>query len=259
MTGQQFDDEILMAFADGELDEAAAAEVERAMETDDDLAMRVALFMETRARAREAMAPMLDQPVPEALRRSIEDMVARHGGGDTQTAEVVAFRPAANDRRPSIARSRWIAPIAASTVAVLAGVAGYWLGSASPARQDAGLAVAGLSVNGLPAALDGTPSGDEIVLAGSDARFRAIATFEDGDGGLCREFEVDMPSQATLVSVACRQAGDWAVSFVVVADSGADGYAPASSLDALDAYLSAIGAGEPLDDDDEREALSAIR
>ena len=37
-----FDDETLMAFADGELDDATTQAVERAMETDDALVMRVA-------------------------------------------------------------------------------------------------------------------------------------------------------------------------------------------------------------------------
>lgn len=255
MNGHDFDDETLMAFADGELDEAAAARVERAIADDEELAARVALFMETRDQARAALAPLLDTPVPEALRRSVEEMVER--AREEPRGEVVRLRTAANDARPS--RSlRWIAPVAASAVAVLAGLTGYWLGASGQPGQT-GLVVAELAVDGLPAVLDGTPSGEEIVIAGTDSRFRAIATFENEAGALCREFELDTGAGSTLVSVACLADDAWKVNFATVASGGQDGYAPASSLEALDAYLGAIGAGEPMSAQDEAAALARLR
>ena len=61
------------------------------------------------------------------------------------------------------------------------------------------------------------------------------------------------------MSVACRSGDEWRVSFAVVAPGDAGGYAPASSAEALDAYLSAIEAGEPLSAEDEAEALAEVR
>ena len=52
MTKPDFPDEMLMRFADGELDAETSAAIEQAMETDDDLVARVALFIETRSQAR---------------------------------------------------------------------------------------------------------------------------------------------------------------------------------------------------------------
>ena len=62
-----------------------------------------------------------------------------------------------------------------------------------------------------------------------------------------------------MVSVACRSEEQWQVRFTVAAAGADDGYAPASSLEALDAYLSAIGAGEPLSVDNEQTVLTTLR
>jgi hypothetical protein len=102
------------------------------------------------------------------------------------------------------------------------------------------------------------PAGQEIALA-AGGRFRAIATFRDDNGDLCREFELDSADRSTVVSVACNTAGEWRVSFAVTAPGDAGGYAPASSTEALDAYLRAIEAGEPLTSEEEAEALSETR
>ena len=86
-----------------------------------------------------------------------------------------------------------------------------------------------------------------------------IASFRDVDDQLCREFEIDRPDRTTFVSVACRAGGTWSVQFTVAAASQNDsGYAPASSLEALDAYLQAVGAGEPLSEAAEKAALDGL-
>jgi hypothetical protein len=118
--------------------------------------------------------------------------------------------------------------------------------------------VAGVIRPALGEALATVESGKEIRLAGISDRFRVIATFRNNAEDLCREFEVDSADGSTVVSVACRSEGEWRVSFAVVAPGDAQGYAPASSGEALDAYLSAIEAGDPLSVEEEAEALAAI-
>lgn len=256
MTTHTFDDEILMAYADGELDAATAELVEQAMETDDAVAERVALFLETRLRARSEHEPAED--VPPALRASVEKAIsdARDREEVAQASAVVALRVAANDRKRK--KIDVPMPIAASIFAALAGLIGYSIGVAGY-TDGADLRMAGLSVPGLPALLSSSPSGTEVAMGDTQARFRAIATFTQPDGTLCREFEVSNADRSTLVSVACRQDRNWRVDFAVVARGGDDGYAPASSLESLDAYLGAISAGEPVDLDEEAALLAADR
>lgn len=258
MTRQYFDDETVMAFADGELDEATASALERALAHDEELALRVAMFAETRALAAAELSSAHEGAVPEELRASVARMVdaAREREAADRPAAIVPLRRAANDpgRRPGF---RFMVPLAASLVAVAAGIGGYALGTTGEAPSP-GLSIAGLTVEGLPEALDKTMSGDTAALAGPNSRFRAIATFRDEADQLCREFEVDQAGK-TVVSVACRDEAQWQVNFAVVAPGDGDGYAPASSLDALDAYLSAIGAGEPMAADEEGEALTGGR
>ncbi|MGO4838860.1 anti-sigma factor, partial [Rhizobiaceae sp. 2RAB30] len=123
----EFDDETLMAFADGELDAAATAAVEAAMETDDDLVARVAVFMESRGQASAALRPLLDEPVPETLIQSVRQMVDRSRQnaalqtGDSAPGNVVTLHP-----RPANGYARRLLPLAASLSAIIvAGAGGY--------------------------------------------------------------------------------------------------------------------------------------
>ena len=63
-----YDDETLMAYVDGELDAARRAEIAAALARDPGLARRIESQRVLRARVSDAFAPVLEQPVPEALR-----------------------------------------------------------------------------------------------------------------------------------------------------------------------------------------------
>jgi anti-sigma factor RsiW len=257
MIAREFDDETLMALADGELDDATAAAIEKAMGTNDDLASRVALFVQTRVRAKEALKPLLDEPVPEALTHSVRRMIdeaKRHGFPSDATPRALKV----NDNRvPSLLERSWIMPLAASLVAIVFGIGGYLVGIGTQGLPE-GLEVAGLNSPALSETLRQVASGEEAVLAGSTDRIRVVASFRDESGALCREFEIDSASRSTVISVACRSNDAWAVNFAVVASAGDGGYAPASSMEALDSYLAAIGAHEPLSRQDEAAALRSL-
>ncbi|WP_026620480.1 anti-sigma factor RsiW (plasmid) [Ensifer sp. WSM1721] len=256
MTRTDFSDEILMRFADGELDAETSAEIERAMETDDELVSRVGLFIETRQAAKAAMQPLLDEPLPAELEAAVGRMVAeKTSAQNASSASVLAFpRRAANDRRAS----RWLVA-AASLAAVFAGVGGYWLGGRGEPTSGGALPLVAVSSPALAEALATVASGEERQLLASNQRFRVIATFRDRAQALCREFELDSADRSTVVSVACRAGSEWRVTFAVAAPSGSGGYAPASSTETLDAYLTAIDAGPPLEAEEEAKALSDLR
>ncbi|PAQ01427.1 MAG: anti-sigma factor [Mesorhizobium sp.] len=255
MTEETFSDEILMRFADGELDPETVARIEQAMEIDDRLVTRVAMFIETRAQAQAALKPLLDEPVPEKLVAAVEQMVEAKRASE-KAASVLPFGGGRMAGPPS--RSQWLLPIAASLAAVVGALAGYWAAGTNE-RAQGGLWVAGVIRPALGQALETVESGKEIKLAGISDRFRAIATFRNNSQDLCREFEVDSQDRSTVMSVACRSGDEWRVSFAVVAPGDAGGYAPASSAEALDAYLSAIEAGAPMSAEEEVKALTEVR
>lgn len=263
MSKPQFDDETLMAFADGELDAETRLAVEKAMETDNTIADRVALFARTGALGKQALGPLADEPVPEALLASVKAMVEDHArtGGEESVGENNVIPLAAATRKPwGASSSRWAMPLAASVALVIGGLAGFYIASTPGGNTVDGLRIAQFDQPGLIDALGAVPSGSDITLASTGDRLRMIATFRDAEDGLCREFEVDRDDRSTFVSVACRMTETWEIQFAVAAASGsADGYAPASSLEALDAYLVAIGAGEPLSETDEKAALAALQ
>lgn len=266
MSDTEFSDEILMAFADGELDEETMRRVEAALETDDELMARIAMFMETRAAASEALKPVLDEPVPDELVARVRVMAAAQSdaqraadapatGGDN----VVAFRrPADQAALPDAGPSRFLMAMAASLLVIVGGAGGYLLRGGGLAETGA-LQVAGTVGPALAAILDKAASGDEVAVGEGQGTVRLVSAFELGSGQLCREYELARPGAPGLVSVACRKASTWETRLAVARPEGEDGYAPASSLETVDAFLTSIGAGQPLDADAEKKALAGTK
>jgi len=236
---ERYSDETVMAYVDGELDDAQSARLEAAMEHDAELTARVEMFAETRSAAQESLRPLLDEPVPAALRQAVEAMAERHAAAGAAPVRRRIFFPA-ND---------WGRMAAAACVAaVLGGAVGYFSHGATEQPQLA-------QVDGaLAAALDALPTGGEQKLGG--ATLRLIGSFVDQAQKFCREFELSAGAMATT-SITCHDGRDWQVRLVVAAPA-AGGYAPASASETLDAYLAAIGAGAPLDPAAERQAMQNL-
>lgn len=246
MSDQSFSDETLMAFADGELTPEEHLAVEQALDKDEALAARVAVFLDSRNAAQSALKPLLDESVPDDLAEKVAAMV-------DQGSNVTAF-----PQRPSPAPARrWALPLAASIALVAGGLGGYFTGVSSTGQPQS-LALDAVNQPAIIAALEAVASGDERDL-GEAGRFRAIASYKDASDTLCREFEVDRVDQSTVVAVACHPQDQWEYRFAVVAGQNNSGYAPASSLEALDAYLNAVGASEPMSLETEAAALKSIR
>jgi anti-sigma factor RsiW len=245
------DDETLMAFADGQLEPGEAAKVAKVMASDPTVAARVALFSQSRLAVRGAFgAP---PPVPDALTARIRAMAeadAQQRAGDTAPPNVISL--ASRRRMVPV----WQLPIAAS-IALGVGFLSGWSGAPSD-QSNGGLSIASLDNLALVTALDTEKAGARTQI-GEGAEVALIASFLDQDGSLCREFEHDTAGR-TMVAVACFRDEAWSVEFAVAtAAPDADGYAPASSLDALDAWLNASEAGPPLSEAEEAAALDTLR
>lgn len=238
---KNYDDETLMAFADGQLDEPDFSELAAAIEAEPALAQRLELLVLGKDLAKAVYAPLIDRAVPAQLTQAVKAAAANAGG----TPNVVPFR------KRGFARSELAGlAMAACLGAIVAGPAGYLLRQA-PAGD--GLSVGAPLSSELASLLASLPSGGEQRL-GDGSIMRPIATFRDTSGALCREFEVDATSSS--VAVACRPTGEWRVAFALDTPATAEGYAPAAALDALDTYLQSIGAGAPFSPEDEADALS---
>ena len=248
MNTEHFDDETLMAFADGELDDATTRRVETALGNDEALVERLAVFLDTRLAVASAMKPLIDEPMPDALATSVRRMAEQAGAGTAMPGDgkVVSFR--SRDKSQTLARGqRWIMPIAASILAVVTGIGGFMAG-----RNIAGT---GATFGGaVSAALDAQSSGSDVAL-GDAGTLHIVASFMDGRGELCREYELRRQEESTT-TVACRTSGGW-VTRLALTSPRAEGYVPASAQETIDAYLASIEAGEPLAIGDEQRALGA--
>lgn len=245
MAPPAYDDETLMAFTDGVLDEETSMRIEAALEQDPGLAERIAALAESRRAVRDLYAPLAERAVPAEMVARIEAMAAAAERPGATVVDLAARRA----RRPAFGRFA-PAAIAASLAALLAAPAGYLAGRGEAPER---IAVGSSVPAAVASLLDGLPSGERRTLEGT-GEIRTIATFRSADGALCREFEVD--GSSAFVTVACREDEAWRVAFAVEAPL-ADGYAPAGALQALDAYLQAVSAGAPMSADEERAALAA--
>jgi hypothetical protein len=254
MNSARFDDEILMAFADGELDDEQAALVTAAIDADPALAERVGMFLATREAARAAVFAHARangiEDVPAALREAVEKIVSV----TTERAEpdnVVSFPPAgSHSTRPHAPTSPWMR-LAASVAILLAGAGGYLAGSM---QGGDGRNFAELSLPGLTDTLESASSGSRVALEG-DGLVELVASFRDGSGALCREFELERADGGNFVAIACHGDGEWSARLLVALPDAAGGYAPAASLEAVDAWIEATQAGAPLSAEEERQAL----
>ncbi|MDU0361174.1 hypothetical protein RWK44_12260 [Rhizobium sp. 25PS6] len=241
MSRKDFDDETLMAFADGELDETQSRALEEALADNEALCERLAVFLDSRRLVGDALKPLIDEPVPEALLASVRRM-ADEARRQTPQDNVVSFRP----KQQQQTMRRWLVPVAASLVAIVTGIVGFALGRIVPSASNSGAEIA--------AVLDREVSGRDVTLPFPETVLHVVASFRDERGELCREYELKQPKSSTL-TVACRQNGAWATRLALTS-AKADGYVPASSQETIDAYLASIQAGAPLSPEEERKVLA---
>ncbi|WP_333712196.1 hypothetical protein [Yoonia sp.] len=249
MNKQDFEDETLMAYADGELDAGTAQAVAAAAAADPALARRIEMFATTGSLLGELGRSRPLEPVSSDLEARVRAML----GAESATATVVPFRS------PASAPVAWRPAAIAAGLALAVGLAGGYFASQQSGGQGAtGLSIASLGAPAIARTLDEVPSGERVAIEGGE--IATIASFRNADGEFCREFEFDRADSNTVVSVACRTEAGWEARFAVVATSPDEtGYAPASSLQTLDAYLGGVGAGAPLSLEDEAAALSGLR
>lgn len=211
----------LTAYVDGELDPAARAAFERALEADPELRLAAERQQRLRARLSAAYDPVLREPPP--LRLALAAQAANERGGGWRAPQ-------------------WAAMAACLALGVLAGRA--LLPTPGPlAARDGALVLHGR----LASALDEK-------LAAEAGPTKIGVTFKSTDGRWCRTFQ-SAPDR--LAGLACRDRGGWTALALAAwsppqpgAYRMAGSETPAAVLAAVDGLI----AGSPLDAAGERAA-----
>lgn len=230
-------DERFFAWLDGELDAAAAAEVEALVAVDPELARKAAAHRALHGRLRAAFDPVADSAVPPQLLQAVR----------TSGAEILDLQARRRAPRPNSRPVQWMAMAATLAIGV---VAGSLIGTGEPGpltKENGRLVAAGELEAALYTRLASAPADDGA---------RIGLTFRDRAGDLCRSF-----TDVGTSGLACHRGGDWRILGLFQAGEGQQSeFRMAASADRQLAELveSAI-AGEPLDAAGERQALEQLK
>jgi len=231
-------DDLFFAWLDGELEHAAAAEVEAAVAAHPELQRKAEAHRALGTRLQAAFAPVAEAAVPPALAAAARPQAA------------VIDLAAARERRaarPISVGTQWAAM--AATLVLGIAVGSFVRGNASsPLTIEDGRLVA---ADELEAALY-----TRLASAPAQEGPRIGLTFRDAKGSLCRSF-TDQGSSG----LACLQGGDWRIRGLFQAGEGQQGeYRMAAGADPrLAELIGSTMAGEPLDAAAERKAIEDIR
>jgi hypothetical protein len=253
-----FNDEILIAYLDGQLPEAGYGPLEQALQHDEALRTRLQAMADSSELVRRAFDPVLLEPVPPpliaAIWRAPDPRARANTPGLVRPTGLLAWLGLAPGLRA------W--PALASVVVLGLGVVIGWqlLAPAGDARW-ALREGAPVTDQALALALEVSPSGRVLRTAGGTVEI--LASFKQVGGGHCREFNRSSPG-GTLgeLGIACRDGqGQWQLELLVAeersADTSQDSYQTASDEqhDRADAFLRDRVAGWPLEEAEEKALI----
>lgn len=241
--------ETLMAYADGELEDAKRREVEAAVAADPLLAAELERQRALKSRLGAAFGGVLEEPAPDHLLELIGN------APPLRSAEVIELAAARPAREPRLwaGWAQWAAMAACLVLGFL--VAGpFGLGSSSLIRAQGRL----LTAQGdLKRALNNQLASDPNAVT---APIRIGLTYRTHEGGYCRTFATN--GRHTISGVACREDGHWRVRTAVFSTSAPDrdgtyrtaaSQTPQAVMDAVEADID----GAPLDARGEAAAKAA--
>ncbi len=224
----QISEEMLIAYLDGELDEAGMAAIDAALADDPVLVDRLETHAAMADRVRAAYAQVIDEPLPASLAGLMESAPGK-----------VVRLP---ERRKPLSGYAWWGALAA-TLVVGVMLSGRELAPGS--QVGAGMVARGDLARALTVQASNNRTGDVAIGL----------TFKDQVGRYCRTF-----SAREMSGLACREDQTWTVEVAVRQPARtktefrqAASETPAPVLNRVDALI----AGEALDADQEKAALAA--
>ena len=237
-------DETLSAFLDSELSEHEMEQVRKALETDDELVMRLAELSEVDMRVKEHATSIDDAPLSDSLAKTVAKLDTATTK-NTLNSNVVTLTPW---QRVKQSANKSLA-IAAS-VAVVFGIA---MTSYLQPNESQNLVASNIA-----SALNTQLSSGEYKQSDGSV-FSAQLSFKNQQGELCRQYALSS-NNTTQTSIACKAQSGWQIKAQTAAqqsDNGAQ-YQTASNNSELDAVIDSMISGAPLDRAQEQQALDRL-
>ena len=263
----EISDDMLMAYADDELDAKDRTNVEAYLARSAEGTGRFAVFVATGRR----LAALFDQPMREPVpQRLIDALQGAPRAPSEPSAEVIHIGRGRNTKRTPQRSNLWL--VAACVTLLAAGVGAEFAlhqhtrGAESPfglAETSTGTPIAGKD---LAAALDTVASGSVSTreIAGVHATIKPVFTFANIGGGFCRQYAIAGEGAVSFAGVACRMpAGQWQIQRHVAAAperAKKDGHtytAGGPELEALEAMVAKLISGDVLSGDAELAVMQS--
>ncbi|WP_339721964.1 hypothetical protein [uncultured Paraglaciecola sp.] len=235
-------DQMLSAFLDAELAPEEMEKVRLALETDDDLVMRMAELSQVDQWVVEHAQQIDHTPVPAKIVALAQQIDAKHANTDIPTDNKVV----------QISKWQKVTSQISGPYSMAAGVAlVVTVGMLSFSQQSN---QTGLSQE-VAAVLDNTLSGDTSYLAEGEA-ITAQLSFTNLQGQFCRQFQM-VSNQGSSAQIACKHSAGWqvAVQSAVQGTQNSGDYQTASSNKQLDQMIDKMISGAPLDRAQEQQAI----
>jgi hypothetical protein len=270
-------DEMLMAYADGELAPAETQALESLLGQDPALRARLEPFVETRTRLSSVFEASLHEPIPDRLIAAIARAtpVTKTRPKSASVSFGTGLRQMLDAAATAIFPHGLSHAALASVAALLCAgtAAGYLAGRSSEPSQalvETASTNLGLVATGtLARALETNPSQTVLRDDRLGASIVPIVSFRSHDAGVCREYRIARTATgqdttgADFAGVACRtQDGQWRVALhtetpVQTAPSGSGPHqtATAGNVPAVDALVDTLISGDALGASDEAALL----
>ena len=227
-------DEMLMAYADGELDAAERARVEAAMAADPELAQRVSAHQVLRRTLAAGFGNVLEEPVPERLAS-----LARSAAVQSPRGQVLPFRRQATAPRPWLQWGSLAASFVLGAIVWQFGTRPYLSGPVVDRNGE--LVASGVLARALSNQLAADQAASTPVQIG--------VSFLSKGGDYCRTFQ--LRGATGVAGLACQRDARWKLEVLTrtAANAASPQYRQAASA-LPSAVLQAVSdsiAGEPLD------------
>ena len=258
----EISDDILMAYADGALDEAERRRVETVLNTSGETRKRLEVFTSTAALLKRELGPVLHWPLPDELADAIHNAPVAQRASSHGSVIKPSLRPTLWSRLNEMVSSSLpfgLVAAACSAALLIGGAAGWSLHTPTQATPAPALVALEdgkfIASPELSKVLDTQPSKAAALssLAGQPVSITPVMTFATTDSRFCRQYDVAVENGARAAGLACRASGaSWTIeahSLLANAAPSGDGLsrpAGANTSPAIDAVADMLIEGPAL-------------